>query len=307
MNQYETVLIVNGQPVKPQGLIQSFKKTLSGFGAILLLLIGCAIAFVLSSPELRSQIFFLAPAQAVVANEIDSISPDYPVASGNTEANAPVPQGSKNLMPVSFNSIDINKPLSLGQRQITAYLAKLYKVSPEAVESIVRLAYKVGREEKVEPTLLLAIVGIESSFNPFAASSVGAHGLMQIMPKIHKDKFETLSPGEWSPLNPEINMRVGAKIVRDYTRRAGSVDAGLRWYVGAAIHGNDGGYPDKVLGLKSRIDSVYQHGHVVTLPAKPKTVAVVAEKAADHVLEVASPAEKDKPAVATEKLADSES
>ena len=98
---------------------------------------------------------------------------------------------------------------------------------------------------------------------------------MQIMPKIHKDKFEALSPGDWSPLNPEMNMRVGAKIIREYTRRTGSVNAGLRWYVGAAIHGNDGGYPDKVLGLKSRIDSVYQQGHLVASRAKTEKMSAV--------------------------------
>ncbi|MDX1670461.1 MAG: lytic transglycosylase domain-containing protein, partial [Limnobacter sp.] len=100
----------------------------------------------------------------------------------------------------------------------------------------------------------------ESSYNPFAASSVGAKGLMQVMANIHKDKFEALSPGDWNPLHPELNMRVGSKIIREYTRRTGSVREGLVWYVGAAIHRNDGGYPDKVLGLKSRIDKAYNKG-----------------------------------------------
>jgi hypothetical protein len=118
-------------------------------------------------------------------------------------------------------------------------------------------------------------VGIESSYNPFAASPVGARGLMQVMPKIHKDKFEALSPGDWSPLNPEMNMRVGAKIIREYTRRTGSVSAGLRWYVGAAVHGNDGGYPGKVLALKSRIDSAYQQGSLVASRENGQKVSAV--------------------------------
>lgn len=281
MKQYETILSVNGQQAEPRSFIQSFKNAVSGLGVATSVLAAGAVAILLSNAELRSQVFFSAPVQAVFAAEIDLLSTGL-AASTNSVVAPPSNNvvsssnpGSKNLVPVKLNSIDVTKPLTPGQRQIASYLAKRYSVSPEAVESIVRLAYKVGKEEKVEPTLILAIVGIESSYNPFAASSVGAHGLMQIMPKIHKDKFEALSPGDWSPLNPEMNMRVGAKIIREYTRRTGSVNAGLRWYVGAAIHGNDGGYPDKVLGLKSRIDSVYQQGHLVASRAKTEKMSAV--------------------------------
>lgn len=273
MKQYETVLSVNGQQAEPQSFIQSIKNAVSGLGVATSVLAAGAVAILLSNAELRSQVFFSAPVQAVFAAEIDLLSTGLAASDGSAEASSNT--GSKNLVPVKFNSIDVSKPLTPGQRQIVSYLAKRYSVSPEAVESIVRLAYKVGREEKVEPTLILAIVGVESSYNPFAASAVGARGLMQIMPKIHKDKFEALSPGDWSPLNPEMNMRVGAKIIREYTRRTGSVNAGLRWYVGAAVHGNDGGYPDKVLGLKSRIDSVYQQGHLVASRAKAEKVTAV--------------------------------
>ena len=281
MKQYETILSVNGQQAEPRSFIQSFKNAVSGLGVATSVLAAGAVAILLSNAELRSQVFFSAPVQAVFAAEIDLLSTGL-AASTNSVVAPPSNNvvsssnpGSKNLVPVKLNSIDVTKPLTPGQRQIASYLAKRYSVSPEAVESIVRLAYKVGKEEKVEPTLILAIVWIESSYNPFAASSVGAHGLMQIMPKIHKDKFEALSPGDWSPLNPEMNMRVGAKIIREYTRRTGSVNAGLRWYVGAAIHGNDGGYPDKVLGLKSRIDSVYQQGHLVASRAKTEKMSAV--------------------------------
>lgn len=279
MKQYETVLSISGQQVPSQSFFQSFRNALTGLGVATSVFATGAVAILLSNAELRSQVFFSAPVQAVFATEIGSLSAGL-AASGvevvGSAVAAQTTQASRNLIPVKFNTIDTGTPLTAGQRQITSYLAKRYSVSPEAVESIVRLAYKVGKEEKVEPTLILAIVGIESSYNPFAASPVGARGLMQVMPKIHKDKFEALSPGDWSPLNPEMNMRVGAKIIREYTRRTGSVSAGLRWYVGAAVHGNDGGYPSKVLALKSRIDGAYQHGHMVASREKAEKVSVVA-------------------------------
>ena len=279
MKQYETVLSVNGQQVQPQSFRQSVKNAFTGLGVASSVLVAGAVAILFTNAELRSQVFFSSPVQAIFAAEIDQLSLGSAAGEGviasNTPAVASSGLDSKSLMPVRFNSIDTSKPLTPGQRNVTSFLAKRYSVSPEAVESIVRLAYKVGKEEKVEPTLILAIVGIESSYNPFAASSVGARGLMQIMPKIHKDKFEALSPGDWSPLNPEMNMRVGAKIIHEYTRRTGSVNAGLRWYVGAAIHGNDGGYPAKVMALKSRIDSAYQQGRMVASRESSEKISAV--------------------------------
>jgi len=277
MKQYETVLSVNGQLVEPQSLVQTFKRAVTGLGVASSVLAVGAVAILFSNPELRTQVFFSAPVQAIFASEMDLLSTGLAGADSGKQAESTFggQAQSGGMMPVKFNSIDPSKPLTAGQREVTSFLAKRYSVSPEAVESIVRLAYKVGKEEKVEPTLILAIVGIESSYNPFAASPVGARGLMQVMPKIHKDKFEALSPGDWSPLNPEMNMRVGAKIIREYTRRTGSVTAGLSWYVGAAIHGNDGGYPTKVLALKSRIDSVYKQGHLVAERDKADKVSAL--------------------------------
>ncbi|WP_370260954.1 transglycosylase SLT domain-containing protein [Limnobacter sp.] len=282
MKQYETVLKVD-QPVNTAQAFKTIKNALSLFGAASVLITAGAVAALAVNPEWRSKVFFSEPVQAVFANEIDLLSTG--LAGGGAEvprSDSPAPQTQPGgMLPIKFGTPESAKPLTAGQREVVSFLAKRYRVSPEAVESIVRLAYKVGKEEKVEPTLILAIVGIESSYNPFAASPVGARGLMQVMPKIHKDKFEALSPGDWSPLHPEMNMRVGAKIIREYTRRTGSVSDGLRWYVGAAIHGNDGGYPGKVLGLKARIDSVYQQGHLVAARDKSEKVSAVAKPSSE--------------------------
>ena len=76
-------------------------------------------------------------------------------------------------------------------------------------------------------------MAIESSFNPFAQSSVGAQGLMQVMTKVHDDKYEPFG-GRHAAFDPVTNLRVGVQVLKECIARAGSLEAGLRYYVGAA-------------------------------------------------------------------------
>ena len=256
--QYQTVLTVDLNPSQVK-LLKNVRNWMSVLGVVSVfttLAVGAALAL---NPDFRNRVFFSEPVQAVFANQIDLVS----TGLADDEIDNKSAGKGITLIPASYSANGAKQALTPGQREVVEYLSDRFRVSPEAVESIVRLAYKVGREEKVDPTLILAVVGVESSYNPFAASPVGAKGLMQVMPKVHKDRFEELSPGDWSALDPEDNMRVGAQIINEYTRRAGSVQAGLRWYVGAAVSGNDHGYPAKVLALKSRIDAAYRSGRLV--------------------------------------------
>ncbi|ALM84735.1 lytic transglycosylase domain-containing protein [Bordetella sp. N] len=131
------------------------------------------------------------------------------------------------------------------------YISRKYKVAYDATGVLVNTAYKVGRELKVDPLLLLAVIAIESRYNPFAESSVGAQGLMQVMTSVHRSKFDTLGSKNGA-LDPVANIRVGAGILKDCIGRRGSVTGGLACYVGASGP-NDGGYGDKVLAERRRL------------------------------------------------------
>ena len=138
---------------------------------------------------------------------------------------------------------------------VALWIAKKYRVAPEPVAALVAEAYDVGRANKLDPTLILAVMAIESSFNPFAQSPVGAQGLMQVMTQIHSDKYEHFG-GQYAAFDPKSNLRVGVKVLSEYVTRTGSVEGGLKWYVGAANLPTDGGYADKVMAEHSRLSQV---------------------------------------------------
>ncbi|WP_159913721.1 lytic transglycosylase domain-containing protein [Pantoea sp. 18069] len=144
------------------------------------------------------------------------------------------------------------KDLPREQAAVAFWLSKKYRVAPEPLAALVSEAYTLGQNNKIDPTLILAIMAIESSFNPFAQSSVGAQGLMQVMTSVHTDKYENFG-GRLAAFDPVTNLRVGVKVLKDCIARAGSIEGGLRHYVGAANLPNDGGYASKVLAEHNRL------------------------------------------------------
>src|ERR1035441_6459556 len=138
------------------------------------------------------------------------------------------------------------KDLSRAQAAVAVWLARRYHVAPEPVSRLVQEAWRVGEMTQLDPTLILAVMAVESSFNPFAQSPVGAQGLMQVMTKVHDDKYEAFG-GSHAAFDPVTNLRVGVQVLKECIARAGSLEAGLRFYVGAANSDDDGGYANKVL------------------------------------------------------------
>ena len=141
------------------------------------------------------------------------------------------------------------------QQWVTTWLSKRYRVAGDAANMLVSTAYLTAREIKLDPLLILSVMAIESGFNPFAESPVGAQGLMQVMSKVHSEKFEEMG-GVQAALNPVANIRVGALILKDYVNRGGSVEAGLKSYVGAAAFETDDGYGSRVMAEYKRLKQV---------------------------------------------------
>ncbi len=140
-------------------------------------------------------------------------------------------------------------------RAVGDYLARRYRVSSEMTTTVVAKAHAIGAELKLDPLLILAVISVESRFNPLAESLAGAKGLMQIIPRYHQDKFDPLG-GEKVAFDPLVNIVVGAKILKEYLRRTGDLADALQLYVGASSDENENGYTGKVLAERERLSLV---------------------------------------------------
>jgi hypothetical protein len=140
------------------------------------------------------------------------------------------------------------------QAKVAHWLSRKYRVAAEPLSALVAEAFVIGQKTRMDPTLILAVMAIESRFNPYAQSPVGAQGLMQVMTRVHSDKYEGFG-GQMAAFDPLSNLRVGVKVLQDCIKRAGSIEGGLRLYVGAVTtDGSD--YINKVMAEHLRIQSV---------------------------------------------------
>lgn len=135
---------------------------------------------------------------------------------------------------------------------LQSYIARKYNVAFLAVGALIDIAYQVAAERELDPLLVLAVIAIESSYNPFAESGVGAQGLMQVMTRVHQEKFAPFVEGTLAVFSPDANIRIGAQILSDCFQRRGSLNGALACYVGATGP-SDGGYGKRVLAERSRI------------------------------------------------------
>lgn len=134
---------------------------------------------------------------------------------------------------------------------LVRYIAKRYRIANTVTQQLVKAALDAGHEFNLDPLLILAVMAVESSFNPYAESGAGAQGLMQVMTRVHEDKYEPFG-GTNVALHPPANIRVGARILKDCINRAGTLEGGLKFYVGATT-ATDGGYGARVIAERQRM------------------------------------------------------
>ena len=164
--------------------------------------------------------------------------PDPPVA-----ATILAPVTATILAPVRVSKSQADQAIWLGAK---------YRVAPEAVEILLFEADRLSKSYRLSPNLLIAVMAIESNFHPFIESEAGAQGLMQVMPRIHAKRYDKLGG---KSIDPIVNLRVGAEILRDCVKLKGGSEAeGLRFYFGGGASSD--AYIDKVTDEQNRLNQV---------------------------------------------------
>lgn len=267
------------------GLLEVSHNTLAlvGLAAV------AVLVFALGRADIRHQV------EQVAFEWLQNRHEERELASGNLLVNAAEPDA------VARATAADPKDLTRQQAAVAQWLARRYKVAPEPVSALVKEAWAIGQRANLEPTLILAIVAIESRFNPFAQSPVGAQGLMQVMTRVHDDKYESFG-GVHAAFDPISNLRVGVQVLKECIARAGSLQEGLRHYVGAALHETDGGYASKVLSEQGHLQAVAA-GKAVPVNA-PNLAPPAAAGAGATNADAGPPAVPERAASAAETTAD---
>lgn len=131
---------------------------------------------------------------------------------------------------------------------LESYISEKYHISPRASKLIVSSVIEASEKTLIPIELLVAVMAVESRFNPFAGSTADAEGLMQIILKYHKEKFEK----ENDILDYHQNTIAGALALKEFIQRHGDVSSGLLAYNGSLWDENLG-YATKVFEEERRI------------------------------------------------------
>jgi len=181
----------------------------------------------------------------VADSAIERVLPSLaPVAAAATSA---LPDAAAAVLPKAVAG------LTIPERDIEAVAAavsKRYRVSYEATRPFVGAAFREGARIGIDPLLIIAVIAVESRFNPIAQSDGGALGLMQVIPRYHADKLDAADRD--SVLDPPKNIELGAKVLKEYIKRGGTEIAGLQLYNGASDDTSNA-YAGRVLGEKQRL------------------------------------------------------
>jgi Transglycosylase SLT domain len=141
------------------------------------------------------------------------------------------------------------------QAKVTHWLSRKYKVAPQPLSTLVAEAWQLGQLSQLPPTLILAVMAVESGFNPFAKGTQGAMGLMQIEPTAHEDALNQFG-GRLAAFDPVTNMRIGARLLQADIQQSGSVEEGLRQYSQSSGQANNALYVERVMAEQKQLDRI---------------------------------------------------
>lgn len=113
--------------------------------------------------------------------------------------------------------------------RLADYITDTYRISN--AKSIVDIVIDISESRNIEPTLVLAIISVESGFNPKARNVSGAKGLMQVMTPLHSKRF----PSHHFYFEPTTNIEVGLDIWQECEQKSKTFNQAAKCYSGGSM------------------------------------------------------------------------
>lgn len=117
---------------------------------------------------------------------------------------------------------------------VASYLAtRRTGLSRSETDELARAIFEESQRQAIDPQLVLAVMHVESRFNAFALSPVGAMGLMQVMPSTGEELAGELGipwHGSQTLFDPVVNLRLGVAYLKQLQSRYGDVATALAAY-----------------------------------------------------------------------------
>jgi soluble lytic murein transglycosylase len=101
------------------------------------------------------------------------------------------------------------------------------------IEQVARTIAVESRRHGLDPALVLAVIHVESRYDAYAVSPVGAMGLMQILPTTGEElaaKEGIVWRGPQTLFDPIVNVRLGVAYLKELTARYGNTAMALAAY-----------------------------------------------------------------------------
>lgn len=141
------------------------------------------------------------------------------------------------LPPVSAAPPGYQSAAPAGEAEVAAIATALSRrptgLTALEVDAVARTVVGEARRHALEPSLVLAVMHVESRFYNFAVSPVGAIGLMQVMPETGEELATKLGIdwiGPQTLFDPTTNVRLGVAYLRELSDRYGSLSTALAAY-----------------------------------------------------------------------------
>ncbi|AMX01743.1 lytic transglycosylase domain-containing protein [Microbulbifer thermotolerans] len=105
-----------------------------------------------------------------------------------------------------------------------------YIKDPQERMRVLKAVHREATRAGLRPEIVLAVIQIESAFDPYAVSRVGAQGMMQVMPFWKKE----IGRPDDNLIDMDTNLRYGCTILKHYIEKAkGNLADALAYYNGS--------------------------------------------------------------------------